>query len=75
MRMSHVGGLSIPEKHPEETKALASLRTKRGQVRVSQEKAEAAATRCCRTFTTKVQRPAFGEHGALQGSEQGNDKM
>ena len=70
-----MGGLSVPEKHPEETKALASLRTKRGQVRVSQEKAEAAATRCCSTFTTKPQRPAFGERGALQGLEPGRDKM
>lgn len=70
-----MGGLSVPEKHPEETKALASLRTKRGQVRVSQEKAEAAATRCCSTFTTKPQRPAFGERGALQGLELGRDKM
>lgn len=24
-KRSHVGGLSVPEKHPEETKALASL--------------------------------------------------
>lgn len=73
--MNPVGGLSIPEKHLEETKALASLQTKRGQVRVSQEKAEAAASRRCTTFTTKVQGAVFGEHGALQGLGQGSDKM
>lgn len=70
-----MGGLSIAEKHPEETRALASLQTKRGQVRVSQGKAEAAASRRCTTFTTKVQRAASGEHGALQGLGQGSDKM
>ena len=73
-------GLSIPKKHPEETKGLASSGTKRGhcgQVRVSQGESRGSCHQTLQNLHdqgAETRRP-LESGGALQGLGQGSDKM